>query len=100
MVMNNTVTQANNTTVLVPQVTKQNVAIVVNVIMSAIEAAQCSLMLYDNANCKHEMKFSVKQNQTIFVQTKLFLTQGYSLRVKSNQQNTVFTAMYDLSINN
>ena len=100
MVMNNTVTQAINATVLVPQVTKQNVAIVVNVIMSAIEAAQCSLMLYDNANCKHEMKFAVKQNQTIFVQTKLFLTQGYSLRVKSNQQNTVFTAMYDLSINN
>ena len=100
MLMNNTATQTINTAVLVPQVAKQNVAVVVNVIMSAIEAAQCSLMLYENANCKHQMKFMVKQNQTVFVQTKLFLTQGHSLRVKSNQQNTTFTAMYDLSVNN
>ena len=100
MIVNNTVTQATNTTILVPQVTKQSVAIVVNIIISAIQASQCSVMLYNNVNCKHEMKFNVKQNQTVFVQSKLFLVQGDSLRVKSNQQNTTFTVMYDLSTNN
>lgn len=99
MQMNNTVNSAINVTKLIDNVAKQQVAIVVNVIISAIAAAQCSIMLYNNGVCKHEMKFSLKENQTIFMQSKLFLIQGDSLMVKSSETNTTFTAMYDISIN-
>lgn len=99
MQMNNTVTQATVVTNLIDNIQRQKVAIVVNIIISAVTATSCSLMIYNENKCKHQMKFTLKQNQTIFVQSKLFLTQGNSLRVKSQNEDTTFTAMYDVSIN-
>lgn len=99
MQMNSTVTQATTNKKLINSVEKQNVAIVVNVIISAVNATNCSVMLYNDTTCKHEMKFTLKANETIFLQSKLFLTYGNSLQVKSDQADTTFTAMYDISIN-
>ena len=97
--MNNTVNQATNTTVLIDKIQEQHVVIVVNIIISAVTANNCSIMIYNGQICKHQMKFSLQENETIFLQSKLFLTQGNSLRVKSDQSDTTFTAMYDISIN-
>lgn len=101
MQKNSTVTQATTVSKLVDTVSKEQVAIVVTVIITAITAAKCSILLYDDVNavCKHDMKFQLQQNETIFIQSKLFLTQGNSLRVKSDAADTTFTAMYDVSVN-
>ena len=85
---------------LIDTIEKPYVAIVVNTIITAVTASECHIYLYNpQGSCCHDMIFSLQANETIFIDSKLFLPQGYSLKVKSNNSDTTFTAMYDISIN-
>lgn len=84
---------------IIDPIEQNKVAIVVTTILSAVSQANCSIYIYNSDGVCHEMKFELNTNETLFLDSKLFLPQGYSLKVQSDQSDTMFTVMYDLSIN-
>ena len=101
-----TVKNAGAITPLIEKVNEDEVAIVITTIISAETSCNCILMIFDNLdNIKHKMIFSLTNNETIFLDSKLILTNGDSLKVQSIDDSgngvtgATFTAMYDLSDN-
>lgn len=102
-----TTKKAGQITSLIGRVTGSNVAIVITTIITAQQSAcNCYLMVYNKDDiCEHQMKFQLNANETIFIDSKLILTEGDSLKVQSLNLRgeasdcATFTVMYDQSEN-
>lgn len=95
----NTINTSSSNRMIIPIMQSDKVAVVITTIISTITESKCSLILYHGSNAIHTMSFQCPQNQTIFIDSKLFIPQGYSLGVYSETNDTTFTVMYDQSQN-
>lgn len=100
MIKVNTVNTSSTNRVLMPTVEKNKLVTVVTTIITTVTAAKCKLLLYNsNGGLQHTMSFQPPATETVFIDSKIFLPQGYSLRCQSEVNDTTFTIMYDQSQN-
>ena len=89
----------NSSNILINTIASGKVITVITSIISTISQATCKLIICRDSIPIHQITFELPQQETVFIDSKLFLTEGYSLKISSTEDDTTFTVMYDESDN-
>jgi len=90
---------ANVETELIPAVISGNIVTVVTTIISTVTSAKVELFLYNGSTKEHTIVLNPPDNESVFIDSKIFLPEGYSMKIKSDQADTTVSAMVDDSVN-
>lgn len=90
---------ANTITELIPSVATGNVITVITTVVTTVTNAKVELMIYSGNTLVHTIVFNPPENETIFIDSKIFLTDGYLLKVRSDQSDSTISVMVDDSKN-
>lgn len=90
---------ANVETELIPAVEAGNIATVVTTIISTVTSAKVELFLYNGSTKLHTIVLNPPDNESVFIDSKIFLPENYLMKIKSDQADTTVSVMVDDSAN-